>query len=95
VVAGWDHPHHVEPGATEDRIVRGFHVDHEEFRDDIVRVDVDMKRDRAERSNVIPVKPIQIGLGLRVDRGSDHLPSALYSVQSASVLDIDATSAVD
>jgi len=41
VVAGWNHPHYVEPMSTENRVVWGLNVDHEELCDDIVWIGAD------------------------------------------------------
>ena len=62
----------------------------ENLCDDIVRIGADKKWDRTGGSSFILVKPIQIGLSLRVDHGSGRLRGILHSVQSTSVQDVDA-----
>jgi len=38
-----NYPHHVEPRSTEDRVVRGLNIDHEELCDDSAWTGADMK----------------------------------------------------
>ena len=59
MVAGWDDLHHMDPRSTKDYILQGFNIDHEKFRDDIVRIGTDRERDRAKGSSLVPIKPIQ------------------------------------
>ena len=73
-------PHHVDPRSIEDRIVGGLDIDHEKLRDDIVWICVNRERDSAERSSLVPIKPIQVVLSLRVAHVSGRLWGILLSV---------------
>ena len=85
MVTEWNHPHPVEPRSTEDPVVWGLNIDHEELRDDIAWISADRERDRTRRPSLIPVKPVQAGSSSRVDHGLGSLRVILHSVQSAFI----------